>query len=82
MKGKMVVRVGLAALIVLMVIGLGGIGASRQSVDAQSARQAPIFEVDPLWPKPLPNPRLQRFIYKGVGPVTKAEQGVVRPKAR
>ena len=25
--------------------------------------------------------RVQRFIYKGIGPVTKAEQGVVRPKA-
>jgi hypothetical protein len=26
--------------------------------------------------------RVQRFIYKGMGPVTTAEQGVVRPKAR
>jgi hypothetical protein len=26
--------------------------------------------------------RVQRFLYKGVGPVTKAEQGVVRPKGR
>jgi len=26
--------------------------------------------------------RVQRFVYKGVGPVTKAEQGVVRPTAR
>ncbi len=26
--------------------------------------------------------RVQRFIYKGVGPVTTAEQGVVRPRAR
>jgi len=26
--------------------------------------------------------RVQRFVYKGVGPVTKVEQGVVRPKAR
>ena len=26
--------------------------------------------------------RVQRFVYKGIGPVTKAEQGVVRPKAR
>jgi hypothetical protein len=26
--------------------------------------------------------RVQRFVYKGVGPVTKAEQGVVGPRAR
>ena len=26
--------------------------------------------------------RVQRFVYKGVVPVTKAEQGVVRPRAR
>jgi DNA-binding beta-propeller fold protein YncE len=26
--------------------------------------------------------RVQRFIYKGMGPVTTPEQGVVRPKAR
>jgi DNA-binding beta-propeller fold protein YncE len=26
--------------------------------------------------------RVQRFLYKGIGPVTRAEQGVVRPNAR
>jgi hypothetical protein len=25
---------------------------------------------------------VQRFLYKGIGPVTKAEQGVVWPKGR
>src|SRR5438105_6261779 len=44
-------RLGLAAIGLVLV----GIGASPQSIDAQPARQAPIFEVDPLWPKPLPN---------------------------
>src|SRR5947207_7017901 len=52
MNVKIATRVGLAAAIGLV---LAGIGASRQTVGAQSARQAPIFEVDPLWPKPLPN---------------------------
>src|SRR5438105_9077103 len=44
-------RLGLAAIGLVLV----GIGASPQSIDAQPARQAPIFEVDPYWPKPLPN---------------------------
>jgi hypothetical protein len=34
-----------------MVIGLGAMVASR----AQETVQAPRFEVDPMWPKPLPN---------------------------
>ena len=43
-------------IIAAIVLTLGTLGASRQSVAAQgSARQAPIFEVDPFWPKPLPN---------------------------
>ena len=36
-------------------VALLAVGVSRQSFDAQSAKHAPIFEVDPLWPKPLPN---------------------------
>ena len=44
---------------VACLLGLCGIGLmlSRSNpVRAQSsARQAPIFEVDPFWPKPLPN---------------------------
>jgi hypothetical protein len=37
-----------------LAMALAGIGLSPAPVDAQ-AKQAPIFEVDPLWPKPLPN---------------------------
>lgn len=33
---------------------LAGIGASYPSLGA-AAKQAPIFEVDPFWPKPLPD---------------------------
>jgi hypothetical protein len=50
MNVKIATRVGLAIGLVL-----AGLGAFRPSVDAQSAKQAPIFEVDLLWPKPLPN---------------------------
>jgi len=30
-------------------------GVYRSAIHADEARRAPIFEVDPLWPKPLPN---------------------------
>ena len=45
------------ALLALSVAGLGvGQALLQTKADAQSATvQAPMFEVDPLWPKPLPN---------------------------
>jgi DNA-binding beta-propeller fold protein YncE len=45
------------ALLALVVAGLGvGQALLQNKADAQSATvQAPMFEVDPLWPKPLPN---------------------------
>src|SRR5262245_30994551 len=46
-------RLGVTVAALLMA---GGLGAYREFVGAQGgAKQAPIFEVDPLWPKPLPN---------------------------
>ena len=43
-------------LIAVVALTLGAGGIQRQSVAAQgSGKQAPIFEVDPFWPKPLPN---------------------------
>jgi hypothetical protein len=45
--------VGVGLTVVFVLVAVGGF---RHSVDAQSAKkQAPIFEVDPFWPKPLPN---------------------------
>ena len=52
MNLKIAARVGVVAV---AAFALGAIGMHRQSVAAQGARQAPIFEVDPFWPKPLPN---------------------------
>jgi hypothetical protein len=45
------------ALLAVSVAGLGvGQTLLQNKADAQSATvQAPMFEVDPLWPKPLPN---------------------------
>ena len=43
-------------VIAAIVLTLGNPGAHRQSLNAQGiAKQAPIFEVDPFWPKPLSN---------------------------
>ncbi|HEY7188176.1 MAG TPA: hypothetical protein VH436_16590, partial [Vicinamibacterales bacterium] len=44
---SVVVAAGVVAL-------LAGLSADRQPLTAQS-KQAPIFEVDPVWPNPLPN---------------------------
>jgi hypothetical protein len=46
-----------AAALVGLVVALGtGQALLQRQVDAQSRTvQAPLFEVDPLWPKPLPN---------------------------
>ena len=41
-------------VIAAIVLTLGNPGADRQSLNAQG-KQAPIFEVDPFWPKPLSN---------------------------
>ena len=38
----------------VVVLMLGASGTSPE-LAAQGAKQAPIFEVDPFWPKPLPN---------------------------
>jgi len=49
-RGNLLIGAGILALLV----ALGGGKVWLQTADAQ-ANQAPRFEVDPLWPKPLPN---------------------------
>jgi hypothetical protein len=50
--GRLVMRALLAAL-----VGAAAAGTIRNTAHAQNGKaiQAPRFEVDPLWPKPLPN---------------------------
>ena len=50
-------RVVRACLVVLLIAGALwiGIGSARPAAQSRSPVQAPRFEVDPLWPKPLPN---------------------------
>ena len=44
------------AVLVALVVGLGiGSRVVGQGAFARNAVEAPIFEVDPFWPKPLPN---------------------------
>jgi DNA-binding beta-propeller fold protein YncE len=46
--------VGTTLLVLLVALGVAQALLER-SVEAQAGVQAPRFEVDPLWPKPLPN---------------------------
>jgi hypothetical protein len=47
-----IIAVGI--LLGVVALGIGGRWLERSAL-AQNARQVPIFEVDPMWPKPLPN---------------------------
>ena len=49
------VRIGLAGVLIALYVAFG---APRRDLEGQSKNStpmAPVFEVDPLWPKPLPN---------------------------
>ena len=49
-------RVGATFLCLLLGLGIGQAVLERTAAAAaRDAAQAPMFEVDPLWPKPLPN---------------------------
>src|SRR5260221_10212101 len=43
------------ALALLAALGVGSIVLGKQSIVAAARIEAPQFEVDPMWPKPLPN---------------------------
>jgi DNA-binding beta-propeller fold protein YncE len=47
--------VGVSLLAVAGALGIGSSHLSRKSIVHASEMQAPKFEVDPFWPKPLPN---------------------------
>ena len=54
MTRKRSICVGIALGTLIAALGIGQ-AALEKTVAAQSGVQAPMFEVDPLWPKPLPN---------------------------
>ena len=47
--------IGAAFLTTLAALGLGSHELTRRAVVEAAGVQAPRFEVDPMWPKPLPN---------------------------
>src|SRR3954468_7823797 len=49
------IAIGAAFLALAGALGLGSMALDRRARVEAAAVQAPRFEVDPLWPKPLPN---------------------------
>jgi DNA-binding beta-propeller fold protein YncE len=48
-------RAGVAFCAALMILGISSVVLGKRASDRAGTVQAPRFEVDPLWPKPLPN---------------------------
>ena len=56
MKEKRNLYLGLSLLALVLALGVGATMLdSRAAAQGRAAVQAPMFEVNPLWPKPLPN---------------------------
>jgi hypothetical protein len=56
MKNRVTRKLAFAMALATSIVGLGlGQALLQQHAEAQSGVTAPVFEVDPLWPKPLPN---------------------------
>ena len=53
MKRKL--YIGVSFLLVLVLLGIGSALLQRRAAVEAAGVMAPSFEVDPLWPKPLPN---------------------------
>ena len=49
------VLIGTGFIAVLIALGVGQFMLDETAAAQQTGVEAPIFEVDPLWPKPLPN---------------------------
>jgi DNA-binding beta-propeller fold protein YncE len=55
LKRKRNVLIGAAFLTALVALGIGQFLLDETTAARKNGVQAPMFEVDPLWPKPLPN---------------------------
>jgi DNA-binding beta-propeller fold protein YncE len=49
------VLIGTGFMVVLIALGIGQLLLDETAAAQQTGVEAPMFEVDPLWPKPLPN---------------------------
>jgi DNA-binding beta-propeller fold protein YncE len=47
--------IGLSALAIVIALGVGSSVLEKKAAVQAASVQAPMFEVDPMWPKPLPN---------------------------
>src|SRR6266403_2188541 len=52
---KRSVWIGAAILVLVAGLGVGSIVLEKKAAVQAAGVQAPMFEVDPMWPKPLPN---------------------------
>src|SRR5437667_971942 len=59
MKPKRDLLIGVTFLVLLAALAVGQKVLESRAVAEAAGVQAPMFEVDPLWPKPLPNHWLQ-----------------------
>ena len=48
-------RIGVAFCATLLILGISSVVLGKKASDRAGTVQAPRFEVDPMWPKPLPN---------------------------
>src|SRR5580692_4391870 len=46
---------GVTFIVALVLLEIGSVALQKKAAVQAAGPQAPIFEVDPLWPKPLPN---------------------------
>ncbi len=55
MKAEKSIFVGTGIIVAIVALALTSSAMVRYATDGVQANEAPMFEVDPLWPKPLPN---------------------------
>ena len=65
MKRKL--YVGITFLILPVVLGIGSVVVQQRAAVRAAGVMAPQFEVDPMWPKPLPQPLDSRQYHRRVG---------------
>ena len=54
-RSKRTIYIGAALCTLIITLGIGQAVLDNEATAQGRTVQAPMFEVDPLWPKPLPN---------------------------
>ena len=58
------VYVGAVILLLVVALGIGSVALEKRAAVQAAGVQAPMFEVDPMWPKPLPNHWLRQVRFQ------------------